>query len=442
MACPHLMRIATLILAVSRVLAAGADVAVVASVARQDLLSPEIYLDHLKSTLEELKSAATVGVDRLSGPKQAALLLTAVGVLGEVPAAREQLERLAGRPLPVPHEVVEKLVHRLQESLPRGRSLRLRGTPQPQAKEPPLAVAGPWRTVSAAIIVFLLCAALGRRRLSGGGRRQRRAVAEAEQCASKATVKAVVPETSRAAVLPKVPSALDSRPVVEVCTDVAGRMAALVAETAEAAIASRGAFTIAIAGGSLVKMLGAMAEMPGLQWQKWHVAWVDERCVPHADPESNYGGAKEEWLSKVPIPSAQIYAIDEKLCPGTGSKVHHISWVKLMLDDTNRRHKWCDKDFAAADKDGSGSLSADEVVALVSKICTTMSIKVPPASKVAELVKLCCKSKDGELRPNEFRTVFKAVLQSCLHEAAREVAQEAAADYQQRLRSIPEAVLL
>ncbi|CAE8739554.1 unnamed protein product, partial [Polarella glacialis] len=189
MACPHLMRIATLILAVSRVLAAGADVAVVASVARQDLLSPEIYLDHLKSTLEELKSAATVGVDRLSGPQQAALLLTAVGVLGEVPAAREQLERLAGRPLPVPHEVVEKLVHRLQESLPRGRSLRLRGTPQPQAKEPPLAVAGPWRTVSAAIIVFLLCAALGRRRLSGGGRRQRRAVAEAEQCASKATVK-------------------------------------------------------------------------------------------------------------------------------------------------------------------------------------------------------------------------------------------------------------
>ena len=64
-------------------------------------------------------------------------------------------------------------------------------------------------------------------------------------------------------------------------------------------------------GGSLVKMLGAMASIPGVQWDKWYVAWVDERCVPHDDAESNYGGAKAAWLSKVPIPVANIVAIDE-----------------------------------------------------------------------------------------------------------------------------------
>mmetsp|Transcript_39050 Transcript_39050/g.108621 ORF Transcript_39050/g.108621 Transcript_39050/m.108621 type:complete len:278 (-) Transcript_39050:59-892(-) len=105
---------------------------------------------------------------------------------------------------------------------------------------------------------------------------------------------------------------------VEVCRAPAERVAAIVQQAAARAIESRGAFAIAIAGGSLVKMLGAMVDMGEVQWDKWHVAWVDERCVPHADPESNYGCAREAWLSKVPIPESQVHAINERLCPGGG----------------------------------------------------------------------------------------------------------------------------
>ena len=65
------------------------------------------------------------------------------------------------------------------------------------------------------------------------------------------------------------------------------------------AILAKGSFTIAIAGGSLVSMLGAMSEMKSVDWAKWHVAWVDERCVAHDDPASNYGAARDAWLSKV-----------------------------------------------------------------------------------------------------------------------------------------------
>lgn len=114
---------------------------------------------------------------------------------------------------------------------------------------------------------------------------------------------------------PKSGPSLDNVLVVD---DVAGRVAALVSQAASKAIEKHGAFSIAVAGGSLVKMLGAMADLPGVQWDKWHVAWVDERCVPHSDSESNYGGAQEAWLSKVPIPKSQIIAIDEKLTPGGG----------------------------------------------------------------------------------------------------------------------------
>ena len=49
---------------------------------------------------------------------------------------------------------------------------------------------------------------------------------------------------------------------------------------------------------SVVQILGGMATMD-VDWSKWTVLWVDERCVPHDDAESNYGGAVAAWLSKV-----------------------------------------------------------------------------------------------------------------------------------------------
>ena len=69
--------------------------------------------------------------------------------------------------------------------------------------------------------------------------------------------------------------------------DITTRIAQIVKAASAKAIAERGHFAMAIAGGSLVKMLGAMAQMEGVEWSKFHVAWVDERCVPHDDPDSN-----------------------------------------------------------------------------------------------------------------------------------------------------------
>lgn len=109
-----------------------------------------------------------------------------------------------------------------------------------------------------------------------------------------------------------------SQTEVWVCANPAEEVKKTVARAEAEAIARKGSFTIAIAGGSLVKMLGAMADMPEVQWNKWYVGWVDERCLPHSDPESNYGGAQEAWLSKVSIPEAQLFPINADLTPGGG----------------------------------------------------------------------------------------------------------------------------
>ena len=54
---------------------------------------------------------------------------------------------------------------------------------------------------------------------------------------------------------------------------------------------------------------GLKDEKNNTEWDKWHVFWVDERCVPLDDPESNFGGAYEALFKDVPIPRENLHAI-------------------------------------------------------------------------------------------------------------------------------------
>ena len=104
----------------------------------------------------------------------------------------------------------------------------------------------------------------------------------------------------------------------QIFPDVGGVSAALADLTmraAQKAIEERGSFAVAVAGGSLINLLGGLKDKQEVDWSNWHVFWVDERCVPHGDPDSNFGGAVKALLGEVPIPAAQLYAIDESLCP-------------------------------------------------------------------------------------------------------------------------------
>ncbi|WVZ91801.1 hypothetical protein U9M48_037927 [Paspalum notatum var. saurae] len=98
--------------------------------------------------------------------------------------------------------------------------------------------------------------------------------------------------------------------------DLAASLAKHAAALSAKFAAERGAFTVVLSGGSLVKALRKLAEPPYLEavdWSKWHVFWVDERVVPKDHADSNYKLASDEFLSKVPIPASQVYAINDAL---------------------------------------------------------------------------------------------------------------------------------
>jgi 6-phosphogluconolactonase len=88
----------------------------------------------------------------------------------------------------------------------------------------------------------------------------------------------------------------------------------LIAAQANLAVAARGRFSLALSGGSTPRRTYELLAAPPFKdqapWDRMHVFWGDERCVPPDDPRSNARMAREAWLDHVPISAGQIHPID------------------------------------------------------------------------------------------------------------------------------------
>lgn len=81
---------------------------------------------------------------------------------------------------------------------------------------------------------------------------------------------------------------------------------------ANEAVAQRGRFSIALAGGSTPKSLYnllATNARNSLPWDRMFFFWGDERHVPPTDPDSNYRMADESMLSKIPVAPGNVFRI-------------------------------------------------------------------------------------------------------------------------------------
>jgi 6-phosphogluconolactonase len=84
------------------------------------------------------------------------------------------------------------------------------------------------------------------------------------------------------------------------------RAAAQIRAAASAAIAARGRFRIALAGGSTPRALYP-ALVRGIDWGRVTIFFGDERAVGPDDPESNYRMARETLLGPAGVPAASVF---------------------------------------------------------------------------------------------------------------------------------------
>ena len=94
-------------------------------------------------------------------------------------------------------------------------------------------------------------------------------------------------------------------------SEVARAAALRFVEIARESIASRGRFSVALAGGSTPKrvyeLLAGDDLSDQLDWSNVHIFFGDERCVPPDDAESNYRMANESLLARVALPEENVH---------------------------------------------------------------------------------------------------------------------------------------
>ncbi len=89
------------------------------------------------------------------------------------------------------------------------------------------------------------------------------------------------------------------------------------------AVQNTGKYSLVLSGGStpapIYAQLAALSTAQ-INWEKVHIFWGDERCVPPADDDSNYKMADHTLLSHIPIPPENIYRMKGELPPAEGAR--------------------------------------------------------------------------------------------------------------------------
>ncbi len=83
-------------------------------------------------------------------------------------------------------------------------------------------------------------------------------------------------------------------------------------------------FYLAVSGGSTPKILFGLLASSNysnkIPWEKLHIFWSDERCVPPDDSESNYGMTKKLLFDKIKIDEKNVHRIKGESIPKDEAK--------------------------------------------------------------------------------------------------------------------------
>lgn len=103
--------------------------------------------------------------------------------------------------------------------------------------------------------------------------------------------------------------------------------AALFVQQAQFSVDHRGRFCVALSGGHtperLYEILAGTAFLHEIPWDRTHIFWGDERCVPADDKKNNALMARQTLLDHVPLPRNQIHPILCHKRPAKSAQQYH-----------------------------------------------------------------------------------------------------------------------
>lgn len=95
-----------------------------------------------------------------------------------------------------------------------------------------------------------------------------------------------------------------------------------------------------------------------IPWNKIHLFWGDERCVPADDPESNYGVAHKTWLSRIDIPPANVHRVRGEANP-VEEAIRYENEIALYFESSGHQ--------PATSNGGASRMATDNLPAAIPK---------------------------------------------------------------------------
>ena len=121
---------------------------------------------------------------------------------------------------------------------------------------------------------------------------------------------------------------------IQVCEEeeLYRRAADLFTEIAWSTVREKGMFAVALAGGNTPRPVYSMLSEE-LPWDRTHMFFSDERCVPPDHPESNFRMANETLLSRVDIPKDNIHRMKGEVDPESAAGEYEDEIRRVLGDN-------------------------------------------------------------------------------------------------------------
>jgi len=114
------------------------------------------------------------------------------------------------------------------------------------------------------------------------------------------------------------------------------RLLAELRDAASSAHVGRRGFSLALSGGSVATtFLPMVAAQARFDWSATDVFFADERAVPPADPESNYGLARSLWFDSARVPAGRVHRMPaDQPDLARAAAAHEQELRRLVGEDT------------------------------------------------------------------------------------------------------------
>ncbi len=116
--------------------------------------------------------------------------------------------------------------------------------------------------------------------------------------------------------------------------ELAETAAGMVAAASLISIEQRGAFNVALAGGSTPgPVYERLATVSEIDWKRWRIFWSDERCVSPVHADSNYRMVRETLLDRLPLAPGLVARMPGELPPEQAASSYEETIRKNVSSD-------------------------------------------------------------------------------------------------------------